>query len=126
VRLYFLFFHVLAVILVNNVVIPFIITQFLTQMAIFKESTDAEFLGDADVDSLYSKGQLLRALKLASAAPTLLAFGGRGRKATITNDFASCSPRQVQTWPGRKLYANINCLICIQGVPFLPAPTPIW
>jgi hypothetical protein len=48
VRLYFLFFHVLAVILVNNGVIAFIISQFLTQMAIFKESTDAEFLGDTD------------------------------------------------------------------------------
>jgi hypothetical protein len=36
------------VILVNNGVIAFIISQFLTQMAIFKESTDAEFLGDTD------------------------------------------------------------------------------
>ena len=44
-RLYFVAYHLLAVVLVNNVVIAFIISQFLTQLAIFQETTDAEFVG---------------------------------------------------------------------------------
>jgi hypothetical protein len=48
VRLYFLGFHILGVVLVNNLVIAFIITSFLQQLAIFRERTDEEVVGDGE------------------------------------------------------------------------------
>jgi len=44
VRLYFLSFHILGVILVNNLVIAFVITNFLTQLAIMKENVGPEIV----------------------------------------------------------------------------------
>jgi two pore calcium channel protein len=46
VRLFFISFHVCGVILVNNLVIAFIINSFLTQLQIFRERDDAEFVGE--------------------------------------------------------------------------------
>jgi len=48
VRLFFLSFHIFGVIVINNVVIAFIIDEFLTQLAVFTETTDAEFVGDSE------------------------------------------------------------------------------
>ena len=44
VRLYFLSFHILGVILVNNLVIAFVISNFLTQFAIMKENAGPEIV----------------------------------------------------------------------------------
>jgi two pore calcium channel protein len=48
VRFYFLGFHILGVVLVNNLVIAFIITSFLQQLAIFRERTDEVVVGDGE------------------------------------------------------------------------------
>lgn len=44
VRLYFLSFHIVGVILVNNVVSAFIINSFMTQLAILRERDEAEVI----------------------------------------------------------------------------------
>ena len=44
VRLFFLSFHILGVVLVNNLVIAFIISNFLTQLAIFRENVGPEIV----------------------------------------------------------------------------------
>lgn len=48
VRFFFLAFHILGVVLVNNLVIAFIITSFLQQQAIFSERTDEEVVAGGE------------------------------------------------------------------------------
>ena len=48
VRLYFVLFYIFGVILVNNLVIAFIINEFLVQREIFREKTDAEMVGEGE------------------------------------------------------------------------------
>jgi two pore calcium channel protein len=48
VRLFFLAFHILGVVLVNNLVIAFIISSFLQQQAIFRERIDEEVVGNGE------------------------------------------------------------------------------
>lgn len=45
-RLFFLAFHVIGVILVNNLVIAFVINKFLEELAIYREHTNAELVGE--------------------------------------------------------------------------------
>ena len=44
VRFYFLGFHVIGVILANNVVSAFIINSFMTQLAVLRERNEAEII----------------------------------------------------------------------------------
>lgn len=48
VRYFFLLFHLIGVVLVNNLVIAFIINSFLRQMAIFNEKVQDEVVGDGE------------------------------------------------------------------------------
>jgi two pore calcium channel protein len=48
VRFFFLSFHVCGVILVNNLVIAFIINAFFEELAIYRERTDEEIVGDGE------------------------------------------------------------------------------
>jgi len=62
VRLFFLSFHIMGVILVNNLVIAFVISNFLSQLAIFRENTGAEVVeGEAviqDRRALFDASQI--------------------------------------------------------------------
>lgn len=62
VRLYFLSFHILGVILVNNLVIAFVISNFLTQFAVMKENVGPEIVeGEAiihDRRALFDAAQI--------------------------------------------------------------------
>jgi len=62
VRFFFLSFHILGVIMVNNLVIAFVITNFLTQFAIFKENLAPEVIeGEAiiqDRRALFDAAQI--------------------------------------------------------------------
>lgn len=48
VRFFFVSFHVCGVILANNLVTAFIINSFLTQVAVMRERSDAEIIGDGE------------------------------------------------------------------------------
>ena len=48
VRVYFMAFHILGVILVNNLVIAFIIDQFLSQLAAYREKSEEEVVGEGE------------------------------------------------------------------------------
>ena len=62
VRLFFLSFHILGVVLVNNLVIAFVISNFLTQLAIFQENVGPEIVeGEAvihDRRALFDASQI--------------------------------------------------------------------
>lgn len=61
-RLFFLSFHIMGVILVNNLVIAFVISNFLTQLAIFRENVGTEVVeGEAviqDRRALFDASQI--------------------------------------------------------------------
>jgi two pore calcium channel protein, plant len=71
VRWFFLFFHIFGVIVMMNLVTGVIINEFLTQVAVFKERTDHEVVGDGEAVMIYHRRAVFDAAVITGTRTSL-------------------------------------------------------